>query len=501
VEVAIRTDGVAATRRLTEDVARSSSVDTPRSRHPSLLQLQQLVGNRAVTRLARAGGPRVAVQRDKAGPDEAQAEKIDQHPAWGSWRGGTGSVEGYQEIEANVTNSKEAGFYQSDEFRTWYFHGWRGVRKLANPVQALQYLATVLITDAAARSRLYADIKLDPATGRLGEAAKQLDEARKAGDLSKVGEIDHANAVDKAEKTGNFGALAQGRETYRSSGVVTFQRWTVNAVEKSLIEVYKIVNNGANNKKPIPETSREWKWIGADWSAGSLNDPRAGGKIPKKALGGASIKYFTLPDGQLVGEETWHGVDPAGNAKGNRYLRLLWSQAKSSDGIPLSDDNGTGAYAQWSAARLGRYSSMAKAAKSPKAKAPPKKPNTSPPPTKAQLMKEIGEHLPAKAPKIPEGASRRELHPIPGAVQEGAEFKWVDPAGGSTWRVRIHGPDPSAPPGSNAATGWVARIQKGKHYMDSSGTFHPPGIHNPASPHYNPKAINDTHIPYHGPKP
>lgn len=65
---------------------------------------------------------------------------------------------------------------------------------------------------------------------------------------------------------------------------------------------------------------------------------------------------------------------------------------------------------------------------------------------------------------------------------------------GKTWRVRVHDPDPSAPSGSNAANGWIVRVQKGKHYMDSNGDFHPPGIANPSSPYYNEHLINDTHI-------
>jgi RHS repeat-associated protein len=95
---------------------------------------------------------------------------------------------------------------------------------------------------------------------------------------------------------------------------------------------------------------------------------------------------------------------------------------------------------------------------------------------------------------IPPGATRRKLHPVPGGATRGFEYKWHD--GTQTWRVRIHDADPSAPVGSNAHSGWVARVQRGSQYADDMGTFHPPGIHNPASPFHNPTAINDTHIPF-----
>ncbi|MCW7541292.1 polymorphic toxin type 30 domain-containing protein [Aquabacterium sp. A7-Y] len=94
---------------------------------------------------------------------------------------------------------------------------------------------------------------------------------------------------------------------------------------------------------------------------------------------------------------------------------------------------------------------------------------------------------------IPPGAHRRTLHPVPGGATRGVEYRWND--GTQTWRVRIHDADPSAPVGSNAHGGWVVRVQRGKQYTDDMGNFHPPGIHNPASPHYNPTAVNDTHIP------
>jgi hypothetical protein len=94
--------------------------------------------------------------------------------------------------------------------------------------------------------------------------------------------------------------------------------------------------------------------------------------------------------------------------------------------------------------------------------------------------------------KIPSNAIKRILVPS-NNIAEGFEYKWSDNY--ITWRVRFHSPDNSAPEHSNAALGWVVRIQRGKHFMDSSGVFHPPGIFNIQSPNFNEDICNDTHIP------
>ncbi|UZQ49374.1 polymorphic toxin type 30 domain-containing protein [Clostridium kluyveri] len=47
---------------------------------------------------------------------------------------------------------------------------------------------------------------------------------------------------------------------------------------------------------------------------------------------------------------------------------------------------------------------------------------------------------------------KRELTPIQGKVQEGFEYKFVE--NGETIRARVHGPDQSAPLGSNAYDNW-----------------------------------------------
>ena len=101
--------------------------------------------------------------------------------------------------------------------------------------------------------------------------------------------------------------------------------------------------------------------------------------------------------------------------------------------------------------------------------------------------------------RIPENATRRELRPVEGKVTEGFEYKWVEEE--VTVRVRIHGPDASAPIGNNAASNWVVRVQRGKKYLDPvTGSFQPPGISNKNSPFYNEDLANRTHIPIQNPE-
>jgi hypothetical protein len=87
---------------------------------------------------------------------------------------------------------------------------------------------------------------------------------------------------------------------------------------------------------------------------------------------------------------------------------------------------------------------------------------------------------------------------VPGKVQTGVEYRWK--AHGKTYKVRIHDPDPSAPsspaiPRPNALAGWVVRIQRGKQYMDPTGTYHPESRLKPAKPGYDEFLANETHIP------
>lgn len=102
--------------------------------------------------------------------------------------------------------------------------------------------------------------------------------------------------------------------------------------------------------------------------------------------------------------------------------------------------------------------------------------------------------------RIPKDANKRELTPQPGKVTEGFEYTWKL-SDGTKMTVRVHGPDASAPVGSNAANGWVVRVQQGKKYLDPvSGDFQPPGISRPNSEFYSEELINSTHIPIQTPK-
>ncbi|MGV3525064.1 MAG: polymorphic toxin type 30 domain-containing protein [Candidatus Sericytochromatia bacterium] len=83
--------------------------------------------------------------------------------------------------------------------------------------------------------------------------------------------------------------------------------------------------------------------------------------------------------------------------------------------------------------------------------------------------------------RIPQQADLREMRPN-ASIQEGFEYTWQDSQSQATWRVRLHGPDGSADPGSNANAGWTVRIERDitdpatgvvtHEQMDGSGTFH-----------------------------
>ncbi|MEU7294015.1 putative T7SS-secreted protein [Streptomyces exfoliatus] len=98
---------------------------------------------------------------------------------------------------------------------------------------------------------------------------------------------------------------------------------------------------------------------------------------------------------------------------------------------------------------------------------------------------------------VPEDATMRHLTPDSnGGAQKGVEYKWTDPITGNTVRLRVHDPDGTAPPGSNAANGDVYRISIGGRYQDEAGELYHRNVHKSMSPHYNPDAANDTHIPW-----
>ena len=96
--------------------------------------------------------------------------------------------------------------------------------------------------------------------------------------------------------------------------------------------------------------------------------------------------------------------------------------------------------------------------------------------------------------RIPDEATLRELYPVEGGATEGFEFKWVQD--GQTYRVRVHNADPEAPAGSNAANGWILRIQRGTQYYDYTiNEFQPARFTNPKGPFFDESIMNNTHIP------
>ena len=97
---------------------------------------------------------------------------------------------------------------------------------------------------------------------------------------------------------------------------------------------------------------------------------------------------------------------------------------------------------------------------------------------------------------VPDDASVRELTPHSGnGSKYGLEFKWTN-GNGNKVRMRIHGPDGTAPAGSNSASGETCRIQIGRGYQDEAGNVWHPNVHNEDSPFYNPDAANKRHIPW-----
>jgi hypothetical protein len=93
---------------------------------------------------------------------------------------------------------------------------------------------------------------------------------------------------------------------------------------------------------------------------------------------------------------------------------------------------------------------------------------------------------------VPADAGVRRLTPDShGGAQYGVEFTWYQ--GDQRVTLRMHGPDGTAPPGSNAATGDVYRLALGGRYLDLAGQLYAANVHNPGSPHYDPVAANDTH--------
>ena len=100
--------------------------------------------------------------------------------------------------------------------------------------------------------------------------------------------------------------------------------------------------------------------------------------------------------------------------------------------------------------------------------------------------------------RIPDEATLRELHPVAGGSTEGFEFKWTQD--GQTYRVRVHNADPGAPSGSNAANGWIVRVQRGRQYYDYTiNDFQPARYTNPNGDFFDENIMNNKHIPIKNP--
>jgi hypothetical protein len=95
---------------------------------------------------------------------------------------------------------------------------------------------------------------------------------------------------------------------------------------------------------------------------------------------------------------------------------------------------------------------------------------------------------------VPADAIARSLTPT-STIKDGIEYQWKN-AEGQTVRLRVHGPDGTAPGGSNAAVGPVYRLQIGGRYLGRDGIMYPRGAFNENSPNYDPNAADDTHIPW-----
>lgn len=99
---------------------------------------------------------------------------------------------------------------------------------------------------------------------------------------------------------------------------------------------------------------------------------------------------------------------------------------------------------------------------------------------------------------VPKNAVKEKWTQQPGGVEHGVKWKWKDEVTGKTVRMRVHGPDLSAPAGSNAHGGHVYRIQISNQYQDIYGNLYHRKVHDPNSPNYNHEGANATHIPWPG---
>jgi len=85
----------------------------------------------------------------------------------------------------------------------------------------------------------------------------------------------------------------------------------------------------------------------------------------------------------------------------------------------------------------------------------------------------------------------------PGRITHGSSFNWTNSSGHTiTVRIHSHDPSPNIPATSNAAQGWIGRVEvqihgKGTQFMDGSGVLH----HGATTVKNNVSIANDTHVP------
>jgi hypothetical protein len=311
-----------------------------------------------------ASGP--VVQRDANDPkrtaEDELADYIDQHPVWGIWRGGSGSPESFQEIEANAPGDES--FYRSDEFRVWYFSGWRGLSRFPNPTSALRLVAAVLITDAGARKQFLSEVGIGEGAGQLAQVSVNLNKARQQGNVTQSVESMEqaalANAIAQAEASGNydlvdFDKLAKGRKMLDArGGLQVIERFTIDGAELSAQAASDAINK---EKGALASDAEGWHWFGVDKKAGTSVAPGGGGDkwvgsgtsrpkgneaFPLKASGGVYYARYPLRSGKVFRREFWFRIDPnTDQDKGNRMLRVVWTNFRSGP-LPADDTNGPG---------------------------------------------------------------------------------------------------------------------------------------------------------------
>lgn len=97
---------------------------------------------------------------------------------------------------------------------------------------------------------------------------------------------------------------------------------------------------------------------------------------------------------------------------------------------------------------------------------------------------------------VPRYAQRLPFTPGP-KFPRGEKYTWTDPATGKRVTYYAHGPDPDVPVTNNAGQGPIYRKRVGNHWLDVQGNqYTRNSVEHPGSSAYDPRAVNDTHIPY-----